>query len=66
MRNFKIPVIPETTTKSIRFPNDVLEEIEKLIKGKQTNFTAFVVEACRIAIDDLKDREKESINEKDV
>ena len=30
MKKFRIPVIPPTTNKSIRFPNDVIEEVEKV------------------------------------
>lgn len=52
MRKFKIPVTPPTTSKSIRFPNDVIEKIEKAITGKST-FTAFVVEAVRITLENI-------------
>lgn len=55
MSKFKIPIIPPTSQRSIRFPNDLIEEIENAIKGKQTTFTAFVVAATRHAIDELKD-----------
>lgn len=35
MRKFKIPSIPPTTNKCIRFPNDVIEDVEKAIEGKK-------------------------------
>ncbi len=54
MSTFKIPIIPSTTQRSIRFPNNVIDEVEELIRGKETTFTAFVVEATRHAIDELK------------
>lgn len=54
-RKFKIPAIPPTTSKSIRFPNDVIEEVENAIRGTTCNFSAFVVEATRLALEDLKD-----------
>lgn len=63
MRNkFKIPHIPvpatpPTTTKSIRFPNEMIEEVEEAIRGKDSNFSAFVVEAVRVALLDLKEEE---------
>ena len=44
MKKFRIPSIPPTTNKSIRFPNDVIEEIEAAIKGTDCTFSAFVVE----------------------
>ncbi len=53
MRKFKIPVTPPTTSKSIRFPNDVIEKVENTITGKDCTFTAFVVEAVRTALDDI-------------
>lgn len=54
MRKFKIPVTPPTTTsKSIRFPNDIIEQVENLIISKDCTFTAFVVEAVRTALDDI-------------
>lgn len=42
---FKIPSIPPTTNKTIRFPNDLIEEVEQLIEGKDCTFSAFVVAA---------------------
>ena len=46
---FKIPSIPPTTNKTIRFPNDLIEEVEQLIEGKDCTFSAFVVAAVRIS-----------------
>ena len=53
MRKFKIPVTPPTISKCIRFPNDVIDAVEKAIAGKSCTFTAFVVEAVRIALEDI-------------
>lgn len=50
---FKIPSIPSTTSKSIRFPNDMIEEVEEVIKGKNCTFSAFVIEAVRVALENL-------------
>lgn len=54
MGKFKIPENPPTVNKTIRFPNDVIEEVEKVIKGKDCTFSAFVIAAVRAALDDLK------------
>lgn len=54
MRKFEIPNIPPTTNKTIRFPNDVIEDVEKAIEGKNCTFTAFVIESVRVALDSLK------------
>ena len=57
MKKFKIPSIPPTTNKCIRFPNDIIENVEKAIKGKNCTFTAFVVEAVKIALENLEEEE---------
>lgn len=55
MKKFKIPSVPPTTNKCIRFPNDIIEQVEKEIEGKNCTFTAFVVEAVRVALENIKD-----------
>ena len=54
MAGFKIPSIPPTTNKTIRFPNDVIEEVEQAIVGKDCTFSAFVIAAVRAALEELK------------
>jgi hypothetical protein len=53
MSKFQIPSIPSTTNKTIRFPNDVIDRVEKSIQGKDCTFSAFVIAAVRAALDDL-------------
>ena len=53
MAKFKIPATPPTTNKTIRFPNDVIEKVEQVIKGKECTFSAFVIAAVRSALEDL-------------
>lgn len=53
MKKFKIPSVPPTTNKCIRFPNNIIENVESAISGKECTFTAFVVEAVRIALESL-------------
>lgn len=55
MAGFKIPSIPPTTNKTIRFPNDVIEEVEQAIVGKDCTFSAFVIAAVRAALKELKE-----------
>ena len=59
MSAFKIPSIPPTTNKTVRFPNDLIEDVEALIRGKDCTFSAFVVSAVRWALDNLKEQEEE-------
>ena len=54
MAKFKIPTTPPTTNKTIRFPNDVVQQVEEKIKGKNCTFSAFVIAAVRAALDDLE------------
>lgn len=55
MRFVRIPKTPPTVNKSIRFPTDVIEEVERTICGKECTFTAFVVEAVKIMLEYLGD-----------
>ncbi len=54
MGKFKIPTTPPTTNKTIRFPNDVMVEVEQAIQGKDCTFSAFVIAAVKAALEDLK------------
>ena len=54
MGNFRIPIIPSTTNKTIRFPNDVIERVEDAIKGKECTFSAFVIAAVKSALEEIE------------
>ncbi len=54
MAAFKIPSIPPTTNKTIRFPNDVIENVETAIQGKDCTFSAFVIAAVRMALENME------------
>ena len=62
MDNFKIPKVPVSSTKSIRFLNSMIEEIEEAIRGTDCTFSAFVVSAVRWALDNLEKQEAEEKN----
>lgn len=55
IKKFKIPSIPPTTNKTVRFPNDVIDAVERAIQGKDCTFSAFVIEAVRVALENLKE-----------
>ena len=57
MKKFKIPQPPSSTTKSIRFPNTVIAQVEAAIQGTECTFNAFVVEAVLVALENLQDDE---------
>lgn len=56
MKKFKIPSIPPTTNKTIRFPNDVIEKVEDAIQGTNCTFSAFVIAAVKMALEDLEEK----------
>ena len=55
MSKFKIPTNPPTTNKTIRFPNDIVEHVERVIQGKECTFSAFVIAAVKAALADLEE-----------
>ncbi len=58
MGKFKIPTTPATTNKTIRFPNDVIEGVEKAIEGKDCTFSAFVIAAVKMALEEVENNEE--------
>lgn len=54
MGKFKIPETPPTVNKTIRFPSDIVDAVEKAIQGKDCTFSAFVIAAVRSALEDLE------------
>ena len=63
MRPVKIPTIPPTVPKTVRFPVNILEEVEKAICGKECTFSAFVVEAVKIMLEMLDETESPDADE---
>lgn len=43
----------ESEVKTIRFPNELLEQIEATIVQKDVSFSSFVVQACRYALQNM-------------
>ena len=62
MGRFQIPPTPPTINKTIRFPSDVVEEVEQAIQGKNCTFSAFVVAAVRAALEDIREAGASSPN----
>lgn len=57
MRKFKIPKPESTTNKTNRFPNSVIDAVEEAIRGTECTFSAFVIEATRVALENLLEEE---------
>lgn len=66
MKKFKIPSIPPTTNKCIRFPNNIIEQVENEIEGKDCTFTAFVIEAVKTALENIEEERLEKEKEKSL
>ncbi len=52
---FKIPVQMNSINKTIRFPINVIEDVENSIKGTNCTFSAFVIEAVKSAVNFIKE-----------
>ena len=48
----------EIENKSIRFPVELIEKIEKTIAGKNVTFPGFVIQACEYALKNIEVKEK--------
>ena len=62
MKQFRIPQTipkpPTSTNKSIRFPNEIIEEVENAIRGTDCTFSASVIEATRVALENLREQQE--------
>lgn len=56
MAKFQIPENPPTVNKTIRFPSDVVAQVERAIQGKDCTFSAFVIAAVRAALADVENK----------
>lgn len=55
----------ETLNKTIRFPKELVERIEKQVADKDSYFSSFVIQACEYAVKEaeyeyLKDKKKDN------
>ena len=55
----RIPKAPTSTNKSVRLPNEVIEQVETAIRDTDCTFSAFVVEAVRVALENLEEQQEE-------
>lgn len=53
-KEFRIPNLPPTVNKTVRFPVDLVRRVEVAIRGKDCTFSAFVIEAVRCALWELE------------
>lgn len=59
MKKFDMPIYRQNgTNKSIRFPNDLIEEIEKVRVCKKCTFSAVVIAAVEFALENMSEEER--------
>lgn len=66
MKKFKIPTIPNSQQRTIRFPNDLIEKVNKHIKGTKDTFSSFVRKAVQMALKDLEEQEKNKYKDREL
>ncbi len=54
----KLPKQYTATTKSIYFPNEVIQKVEKAICKSNCSFSRFIVAAVRHALEDVEEPEQ--------
>lgn len=50
------PYKKETENKTIRFPIQLIEDIENAIKNQNVTFSRFVIQACEYALNNIEDK----------
>ncbi|MDG3142287.1 hypothetical protein MKL29_05435 [Streptococcus suis] len=45
----------ETEVKTIRFPLELINKIERVLINKEVSFSSFVIQACKFALDNMED-----------
>ena len=48
----------ESVNKCVRFPMEVITEIDKIIAENNVSFSKFVIEACIYALKDIEEQKK--------
>ncbi|WP_195941212.1 YlcI/YnfO family protein [Faecalibacillus intestinalis] len=54
---FQLKPKKQTENKTIRFPEELVNEIEKYIQNKDVTFSHFVIQACEYALENVEDDE---------
>lgn len=52
------PYRKETENKTIRFPVELVDKIEKAITNKDVTFSRFVIQACEYALNEMEEGQK--------
>lgn len=66
MARFKLPKMPSTVNKTIRFPQDIVDQVEVELRGANCNFSQFVIQAVRVALQNLEEDREAEQNQKEA
>ena len=59
--SFQLKPKKQTENKTIRFPQDLVNEIEKYIQNNDVTFSRFVIQACEYALENIeRDQSKQN------
>ena len=45
----------ETENKTVRFPIELIQRINKAIENENSTFSSFVIQACKYALDNMQE-----------
>ena len=51
----------ESVNKCVRFPVEVINDIEKIVTENNVSFSKFVIQACKYALKDIEDQKKNEV-----
>lgn len=59
--SFQLKPKKQTENKTIRFPQNLVNEIENYIQNKDTTFSSFVIQACEYALENAENKNENNI-----
>ena len=64
MNKLKIPENHSGVSKTLRLPEDIVEDVQNLADMKKLSFNKTIISLLRFSLENLDDTDKASINEK--
>ena len=64
MNRLKIPENHSGVSKTLRLPEDIVEDVQNLADLKKLSFNKTIISLLRFSLENLDDTDKASINEK--
>ena len=64
MNKLKIPENHSGVSKTLRLPEDIVEDVQNLAELKKLSFNKTIISLLRFSLENLDDTDKASLNEK--